>query len=253
MGRPPKKIIYSDFYEIIFVSIGHRGYCCLGSEFVPEPKPPRRRTTAFLMNPATDHAPPSTLLTHASLLSRLRDGGDAQAWEQFAERYGRLIRDFARHAGVSEHETRDIAQEVMLGFARQAAEFQYDRSKGRFKTWLLTLARRRIADHWRSRQRRLTREAAHLVEDTPPTETDLDRLWEQEWQHFLMDQALERVRSRTSNRQFLIWDLAVRQGMAASEICRTLDTHAAAVYLARHRVSQLVKQELRALATEEIG
>ena len=193
-----------------------------------------------------------SLHTRASLLSRLREGGDAAAWEQFAERYGKLVRDFARHAGLGEEDAQDVTQEVMAAFAQQAAEFHYDPAKGRFKTWLLTLARRRIADHWRSHYARAAREQAAGAGGTaPPGEPELERLWEKEWQGFILEQALDRVRLRVSNRQFMLWDLAVRQEMPVADICRTLKTHAAAVYLARHRVSRLLRHEAQAIAAED--
>jgi RNA polymerase sigma factor (sigma-70 family) len=196
--------------------------------------------------------PGSSLLTRASLFSRLRDGGDALAWEQFATRYGKLVRDFAAHAGLGAADADDIAQEVMLGFAKQAADFRYDPSRGRFKTWLLTLARRRIADHWRRHYRQEAGSQAAALPEMP-AEPELERLWDVEWESFLLEQALERVRLRVSNRQFLLWDLAVRQEMPVADICRSLQTHAPAVYLARHRVSRMLRQEVRALAKEEPG
>ena len=52
--------------------------------------------------------------TQVTLLRRLRDGTDPLAWDEFFERYGRLLFVCARHRGCSEHTAEEIVQEVML-------------------------------------------------------------------------------------------------------------------------------------------
>jgi hypothetical protein len=45
---------------------------------------------------------PSSIQTRPSLLGRLKEGDDADAWQEFYRVYGKLVRDFAIRAGLTE-------------------------------------------------------------------------------------------------------------------------------------------------------
>ena len=87
--------------------------------------------------------------TQASLLERLRDGTDPLAWDEFFGRYWTPIYGFARHRGCSEHTAEEIVQDVMLKVFEQKDIFQYDPERGRFRDWLGTLVRNRVAQRRR--------------------------------------------------------------------------------------------------------
>ena len=63
--------------------------------------------------------------THASLLLRLRDDADGGAWNEFLDRYGELIRGFARRRGLQSADCDDIAQDVLLSLSKALPNFQY--------------------------------------------------------------------------------------------------------------------------------
>ena len=82
--------------------------------------------------------------THASLLIRLRDGADSAAWKEFHERYGELIRGFARRRDLQAADCDDVAQEVMLSLSKAMPGFRYDPCKGKFRSYLKTVTLRAI-------------------------------------------------------------------------------------------------------------
>src|ERR1043166_6756554 len=90
--------------------------------------------------------------TRESLLLRLKDWDDQKSWRDFFELYWRLIYGVAIKAGLTEIEAQEVLQETVISFAKEIKTFQYDRSKGRFKSWLLQITRRRIADEFRKRK-----------------------------------------------------------------------------------------------------
>ena len=51
--------------------------------------------------------------TRASLLVRLRDGGDAEAWQEFVHLYAPVIYGFARKRGLQDADSADLMQEVV--------------------------------------------------------------------------------------------------------------------------------------------
>jgi RNA polymerase sigma factor (sigma-70 family) len=205
-----------------------------------------------------------SIQTRPSLLRRLKAGDDTQSWEEFYRIYGQLIRDFALQAGLSAAQADDVVQETMIATSRHLPEYHYDPKKCRFKTWLLTQTSWRIKDQLKKRRR----EAGYIQEAAPtrahdetsdtaainrvpdPTAVDLGTVFEAQWQRSLYAGALERVRRKSSLRQFQIFDLVVTQEWPASEVAKSLGVSLAQVYLTRHRVSAAIAREIKQLEKE---
>jgi len=56
---------------------------------------------------------------------------------------------------------------------------------------------------------------------------------------------MQRVKARVTPRQYQMFDLYAVKEWPVGEVARTLNVNAAQVYLAKHRVSRLVREELR--------
>jgi RNA polymerase sigma-70 factor (ECF subfamily) len=210
----------------------------------------------------------TSLETRPSLLNRLKSGDDPQSWEEFYRTYGGLIRFFAAKAGLTEDEAEEVVQETAIGVARRLPEFAYDPKVCRFKTWLLNLTCWRIQDQLRKRQKagppsqascaaNMSTEPANktattaTIERIPdPAVLEFGAEWDAAWEKNLLGRALERVRGQIDERQFQIFDLNVAKGWPAAEVAQTLGINVARVYLTKHRVSALVKREVRRLARQ---
>lgn len=77
-------------------------------------------------------------------------GGDQQAFARLYDRYDRQVFGFIakllRHDAAGQAE--DLHQECWLAVARAASTF--DAGKARFVTWLFTIARNKVMDHYRA-------------------------------------------------------------------------------------------------------
>ena len=80
-----------------------------------------------------------------------------------------------------------------------------------------------------------------------PRSADLDDFWEREWQENLLSAALQRVKKRVDAKQFQIFDCYVRKEWPAQKVATELGVSTGQVYLARHRVTALLKKEIKAL------
>src|SRR5438067_13415364 len=83
-------------------------------------------------------------LTRVTLLTRLRDGQDGEAWREFFQLYGPVVYGFARNRGLQDADAADLMQEVLRGIARNAAKMEYDPKRGTFRGWLYTVTRNKI-------------------------------------------------------------------------------------------------------------
>ena len=204
---------------------------------------------------------PSLFATRQSLLLRLKDHEDQDGWREFFDTYWRLIYSFCLKARLSEQAAEEVVQETMISVAKQMPEFRYDRSKGGFRSWLLTMVHRRITDRYRQEARwnrviepQPDPEHGELpaIEDHPdPRRPDLDVLWASEWEGHLIRQALDRVRTQVSEKQYLIYEMHVVREVPIATVVANLRTSVAAVYVAKHRVGRLLRAELAHLRSDD--
>jgi RNA polymerase sigma factor (sigma-70 family) len=209
--------------------------------------------------------------TRPSLLNRLRQKDDTESWQEFYRIYGKLVRDFALQAGLTDIEADEVVQETAIALARNLPEFRYDPKVCRFKTWLLNQASWRTKDQLRKRNRGAGVVTHHsgdpggyaplaVQEETARTSTinrvpdpaapNLDALFETEWRESLFAEALERVKRKFGSKQFQVFDLLVRKEWPAKDVARSLGISLANVYFTRHRFEAAVAKEIRQLERE---
>ena len=200
--------------------------------------------------------------TRPSLLYRLKDTQDDKSWREFSDLYSKLIRGFAIKAGLTEDEADEVVQETLISAARNLPAFRYDPKVCSFKTWLLNLSNWRVQDQLRKRVAPAAprhaptgpndategdSRTATIERVADPAGPELQTVWDKEWQTTVLDAALARVKARTDLKQWQIFDLYALKEWSVADVAKSLGVNRAAVYLAKHRVSALVKKEVKRL------
>ena len=200
--------------------------------------------------------PDEFIPTRRSLLSRLKDWDDHASWKDFFNTYWKLIYGVAIKAGLSDAEAQDVVQEAVVSVAKKMQEFKYDPAVGSFKSWLLLITKRRIADHLRKQYRQPpvaehrqpeTSRTATIERIADPAALNLEVLWDEEWEKNLMDAAIQRVKKQVKPKQYQMFDFYVLKKWPVTKVARTLGVNIGQVYLAKHRVARLIKKEIREL------
>jgi RNA polymerase sigma factor (sigma-70 family) len=211
---------------------------------------------------------PNSIRTRSSLLNRLKTSDDTESWQEFYQIYGKLVRDFAIQAGLTDAEADEVVQETAIAMARHLPEYRHNPKVCRFKSWLLNQASWRIKDQFKKRQKEpgwmagsnpaQTQRPSN--DDTSRTSTihrvadnagaDYTELFETQWRKSLFDTALERVREKFSLKQFQIFDLLVAKEWPAAQVARSLGVTLANVYVTRHRISAAIKKETKRLESQ---
>lgn len=188
--------------------------------------------------------------THATLLARLAGGAgaDASAWGEFVERYGELIRGFVRRQGLQPADCDDILQDVLVALTRALPGFQYDPSRGRFRSYLKTIALR--AMFRRRAERGGEVHLADLEDATRAADRDqaVEQAWEHEWQQYHARIAMRAIESefnagdRRAFQRYAVEGADAR--VVADELGITLDQ----VYQAKSRIlrrlAELIEQQI---------
>jgi len=91
----------------------------------------------------------------AALLVRRCLAGDAAAWEELVQRHHRRIYNICYRFAGSADDAQDLTQEVFIKMYRTLKS--YDVEKGAFMTWVTTITRNLLVDHFRkTKQDRVT-------------------------------------------------------------------------------------------------
>jgi RNA polymerase sigma-70 factor, ECF subfamily len=183
--------------------------------------------------------------TSISLLERLRQPFDQEAWERFVRLYTPLMNHWARRLGGQGQDAEDLVQDVFALLVRKLPEFRYDGRKS-FRGWLWTVT----LNKWRQKQRQRGAadtasgaDALALLEDPAGT----DAVEKAEYQDYLVGRALQLMQSefRPATWQ-ACWQLIV-VGRPAEEVAAELGMGIDAVYAAKSRVLRRLRRELEGL------
>src|SRR5262245_23462848 len=186
--------------------------------------------------------------TRATLLVRLRDPRDGDAWKEFIGLYGPIVYGFARKQGLQDADAADLGQDVLLAVAGAIGRLEYDPAQGAFRNWLFTVVRNKLS-HWRElRGNRLrgTGDSAtiQILEQCPVVHDEAE--WQAEWEERLFSWACEQVRRAVTDQTWeAFWRTAVA-GEPGKQVAAALGLNVAAVYRARSRVLARLKELVQA-------
>jgi RNA polymerase sigma factor (sigma-70 family) len=193
-------------------------------------------------------APP---LTRASLLVRLRDPNDADAWRDFVRLYAAVIYGFARKRGLQDADAADLMQEVLRSVAGAVGRLDYDPGKGTFRGWLYSVTRNKVYNFLESRRRHARgtgdSNAHQRLEEHPGRESEVDD-WDREYERKAFAWAADRVRPEFQPNTWQAFWLTAVEGQNAKDAGRRLGLTPGAVYVAKSRVLARLKEEVSQLS-----
>lgn len=189
--------------------------------------------------------------TRPSLLLRLRDPHDDDAWAEFDQSYRDLILGYLERCGNGLPEADEIYSNVLVSMNQSLARFEYQPERGRFRDYL-----RRVVDnavHTRFRQRRdtpsrLESSAKEALEGVG--ETDLHRAWEDEWRGFHCRRALKALRRDYDARSLDVFERLL-DGQEVAAVARQMDMSEQAVHKVKQRFRERMREIIRRQVEEE--
>jgi RNA polymerase sigma-70 factor (ECF subfamily) len=180
---------------------------------------------------------PADLPTTTELLDGLHEQGNQSAWNEFDRRYRPVLFAFLRRMGVNEIDADDVAQETLACFLRDYRANKYDRRQGRLRTWLIGIARCRLADLRRAAGRQRAWRGDSAIRGLPDDE-DPEAVWEEEQRRVIFEQALAELRqtARFRERTLEAFDRVVLRHEPIDVVSAELDLTPQEIYNAKNRV-----------------
>ena len=186
--------------------------------------------------------------TRPSLLLRLRDARDQQAWSLFLELYQPVILRLAKRRGLQEADACEVTQEVLMAVAGAIERWEADPARGAFRSWLATIARNLVVN-FLIRQGRHPRGSGdsdlnRWLEERPAPEGEMSALFDVETKRQLFHWAADQVRAEFRETTWRAFWLTAVDDRSVSEVARELQMSVGSVYVARSRVMKRLREKV---------
>jgi RNA polymerase sigma-70 factor (ECF subfamily) len=183
--------------------------------------------------------------TRSTLLLRVRNPSDTKAWGEFVTLYQPLLTAYVRQRGLGEEDARDVVQDVFARLVKSLPEFELERHRGRFRSWLWQVCQSALCD-WARRQRRRTRaEGAWLkrLSESPPSDGhDSDADWVRLHRRRIVSFALEQVKARSQATTWACFEDHLLKRKPSVEVARDLGVTANAVNINSSRILDRIRR-----------
>jgi len=181
--------------------------------------------------------------TTTQLLESLRNPSNEDLWREFDDRYRPVLFALARSQGLGEEDAAEVAQLTLAQFSNDYRAGRYDRGRGRLSSWIIGIARNRIADHGRQRRRqRLERGESALVDVAD--DASLAEAWESARRRVVFERALNVLRNdtRMGERTIKAFELCAIRNAPAEAAAEECGMTVAEVYVAKNRAIKKLRE-----------
>ena len=184
-----------------------------------------------------------THTTRQSLLFRIKDGEDTEAWGQFVDLYGPLVFRFGKRKGLQDADAADLVQDVLQRISQSIARFEYNPALGRFRSWLFLISSQAISNQLKKRKRQPIgtgdSSIADLIQQTATSEDE--SYWESEYRQHLLSWAMDQIKDQFEESTWQAFCQSALEQKSPSEVAKQLGLSVGAVYIAKSRVLKKLK------------
>lgn len=186
--------------------------------------------------------------TRPSLLVRLRNQSDHEAWYEFTEIYRPVVWRLACRRGLQPADAEDLAQQVLAAVARTIDRWEIDPRRARFRTWLTRVAGNAILNA-------LTRGVPDrgsgdtgmhdLLAQQPAADAEASQLLRIEQRREVFRWAARQIRPEF---QPVTWDafwFTAVEGSDVAETAKRLHLTPGSIYAARSRVMRRLREKVK--------
>ena len=183
--------------------------------------------------------------TRQSLLVRLKDPRDGQAWSEFVAIYSPLIDRLARANGLQSADAADIAQEVFRAVAGAIDRYDPDPARGSFRGWLFRIARNLMINLLAARRIRPQAtgdsDVQEMLERVPAPDSAETAFFDLEYRRRIFVWAADQIRDEFRESTWQAFWLTAVEGQTPRAAAEASGISVGAVYIAKSRVMARLK------------
>ena len=185
--------------------------------------------------------------TPHTLLARLRNRRDNQAWQLWLTIYEPWLRDWLEHHRLQPADVDDVLQNILVVVSRKLPAFVHNGQAGAFRSWLRRILVHEMRHFFRGRQRHESPPSPDWLDLLEDNTSDLSRQWDLEHDRQVVRRLLAVVQSDFQPQTWEVFRLLVLEDRPAAEVAQRCGMGLNAVYVAKSRVLARLREELGGL------
>ena len=185
--------------------------------------------------------------TRASLLMRIQDPDNTAAWMEFVAIYRPVIYRMARHRGFQDADAQDVVQQVLIRVNKSIDDWNPDLDS-RFRSWLRTVTRNTIVDVIRTKRPDRGKGGSSVVRrmNAEPAKSTAEEI-EHEYRRELFRRAANDIKHEFETQTWDAFQATMIDREPVPATAARLNKSIAAIYAARSRIMQRLKQRIKEL------
>ena len=190
--------------------------------------------------------------TNESLLIRVRDAQDDDAWRLFVDLYTPLVYRYCTSQRLQPADAEDATNEVFFRVYRAIRRFQYDPAKGRFRGWLGKITWQAI--HKQKKQINVPDKGVGEAGDDSAfdqLEGEVDPAWIEDFNVRVCQVALQRIRPEFDADVWRVFELTWLENRPKEEAAQAVGRPTSWVYVNKCRVLKRLIKEVQFLTADE--
>ena len=187
--------------------------------------------------------------TRSSVLRAVADTENEAAWQRLFDLYAGFVFSIARSKGLNDADADDIVQVVFTDLARNLPTFQYDRAKGKFRSYLSGLVNWRVMDKLKVGKRDADLKAS-FWEEAKAASSDDNGFAEREWQAAALEEALRRIKPDVNPEHYAAFVASAIEGQDTETVMRLYGISSDNLYQIRKRLTAKLRETVASVLSE---
>lgn len=188
--------------------------------------------------------------TRSSVLKAVADTSNENAWKRLFDLYAGFVFSIARSKGLTVTDSDDIVQNVFVDLARNLPQFNYDRTKGRFRSYLIGLVNWRVTDKLRASKRDVDFKSQYGEDMKGAVAEDDGSFLEDEWRAAAIEEALRRIKDDVNPDHFAAFVASTIEGQDTETVMNLYSITRDNLYQIRKRLTLKLKEATQAVLEE---
>jgi len=187
--------------------------------------------------------------TRASLLVRVSDPGDDEAWREFTAIYRPAVYRLGRRRGLQDADADDLAQRVLLAVSQKIADWRPTSPKASFRGWLAAVTGNAIVNALTRVGVAPGKGGTSVVErlaKQPGRDESLPE-FDEEFRRALFRRASEEIRQEFHESTWQAFWMTAVEGLAVEAAAERLKKSAGVIYASRSRVMRRLREKVEEL------
>jgi len=185
--------------------------------------------------------------TSETLIGKVRDPGDEEAWRRFASLYRPVVIRMGLRRGLQEADAEDVAQKVLTAVVKAIASYEGGAGHPPFRFWLGKIATNAILNGLSRGQRHRGaggNDAVDLLEQIPDPGQAVEKEIRNEAQWEAFRWAAAEIRGEFSPKVWQMFWATMVEGRGIEETAAEFGKQPGSVYMARFRVMKRLREKV---------